>query len=106
MEDRNDISELLLNGLPPDEREHVINVIKQGDAEKLRRKRAEQARPPQGTDPELDELDDDRGAGTGRRLGLRRTERATPSVRTRRTARWSWQDDAIEGSAALVSTEA
>ncbi|HEX4427841.1 MAG TPA: hypothetical protein VHZ96_01080 [Frankiaceae bacterium] len=41
MEHRDDLSELLLDGLPADEREHVINVIKQGDAEKLRRKRAE-----------------------------------------------------------------
>jgi hypothetical protein len=43
VEDREDLGELLLRGLPEDEREHVINVIKQGDAEKLRRKRAESA---------------------------------------------------------------
>jgi hypothetical protein len=41
LEDRDDLSELLLNGLPPEEREHVIDVIKQGDEAKLRRLRAE-----------------------------------------------------------------
>jgi hypothetical protein len=60
LEDRKDISELLLNGLPPDEREHVINVIKQGDAEKLRRKRQEQTVPALDTDPGQDDGDDDR----------------------------------------------
>ena len=61
MEDRDDLSELLLNGLPPDEREHVINVIRQGDEEKLRRKRGEdlaEALPAQGY-PEDEEMDDD-----------------------------------------------
>ncbi len=41
MEHRDDLSELLLNGLPPEEREHVINVIKRGDHEKLRRLRSD-----------------------------------------------------------------
>ncbi len=41
MEDRDDLIQLLLDGLPADERSHVIDVIKQGDAEKLRQKRAE-----------------------------------------------------------------
>lgn len=48
MEHRDDLTKLLLDGLAPDEREHVVNVIKQGDAEKLRRKRAE--RPIAGED--------------------------------------------------------
>jgi hypothetical protein len=54
MEHRDDLSELLLDGLPPDERDHVINVIKQGDAEKLRRKRAEKPIPAQDCDPDAD----------------------------------------------------
>ena len=57
LEDRNDISELLLSGLPAEEREHVVNVIKQGDAEKLRRKRAEKAPAPREVDPEEDDRD-------------------------------------------------
>jgi hypothetical protein len=57
LEDRNDIGELLLNGLPADEREHVINVIKQGDAAKLRRKRAEQAPGAREADPDEDDRD-------------------------------------------------
>lgn len=57
MEDRDDLSELLLNGLPEDEREHVIDVIKQGDAEKLRRKRAEDALPTQDV-PRDDDAED------------------------------------------------
>jgi hypothetical protein len=48
VEHRDDLTKLLLDGLAPDEREHVVNVIKQGDAEKLRRKRAE--RPIAGED--------------------------------------------------------
>jgi hypothetical protein len=59
VEDRDDLSELLLNGLPDDEREHVINVIKQGDDEKLRRKRAEGVVPSQGAHGDPDELEDD-----------------------------------------------
>ncbi len=59
MEDRDDLSELLLNGLPEDEREHVINVIKQGDAEKLRRKRAESIVPSQDVHRDPDDGDDD-----------------------------------------------
>jgi hypothetical protein len=39
LEHRDDLSELLLNGLPHEEREHVIEVIKQGDEAKLRRLR-------------------------------------------------------------------
>lgn len=54
MEHRDDLGELLLDGLPPEEREHVINVIKQGDAEKLRRKRAERPIPAQDGDHETD----------------------------------------------------
>lgn len=41
MEDRDDLSELLLNGLPREEREHVIEAIKQVDEAKLRRLREE-----------------------------------------------------------------
>jgi hypothetical protein len=40
MEYRNDLADVLLNGLPDDEREQVIATISQVDAEKLRRKRA------------------------------------------------------------------
>jgi len=40
MEYRNDLASVLLSGLPDDERDHVVNVIHQVDAEKLRRKRA------------------------------------------------------------------
>lgn len=54
MEHRDDLSKLLLDGLPAGEREHVINVIKQGDAEKLRRKRAERPIPAQDGDHESD----------------------------------------------------
>jgi hypothetical protein len=43
MEYRNDLANVLLNGLPDDEREQVIATIGQVDAEKLRRKRAEGA---------------------------------------------------------------
>ena len=66
MEDRDDLSELLLNGLPPEEREHVIEVIKQGDEAKLRRLRAESTpgqREPEGEDgldSDLDSEDSDR----------------------------------------------
>lgn len=41
MEYRNDLASVLLSGLPEDERDHVVRVIHQVDAEKLRRKRAE-----------------------------------------------------------------
>ena len=58
MEDRDDLSELLLNGLPADERAHVINVIKQGDEEKLRRKRAEGTVPTQDAHGDPDDLED------------------------------------------------
>lgn len=57
MEHRDDLSKLLLDGLPPGEREHVINVIKRGDAEKLRRKRAEKSIPAQDGDHESDYAD-------------------------------------------------
>jgi hypothetical protein len=40
MEYRNDLADVLLNGLPDDERKQVIETISQVDAEKLRRKRA------------------------------------------------------------------
>ncbi|HEX4018593.1 MAG TPA: hypothetical protein VHX15_17785 [Frankiaceae bacterium] len=67
VEHREDLSELLLDGLPAEEREHVINVIRQGDAEKLRRKRAEKPIPAQDGDHETDysdaALDADLGAG-------------------------------------------
>jgi hypothetical protein len=61
LEDRDDLSQLLLNGLPPDEREHVINVIRQGDEEKLRHKRGEDAGEPVPAQArsEDDEADDD-----------------------------------------------
>ena len=61
MEHRDDLSELLLNGLPREEREHVIETIKQGDEAKLRRLREET--PEQrgsGEDPD-DGRDDGRG---------------------------------------------
>lgn len=41
MEHRDDLEQLLLDGLPSVEREHVRQVIRQGDVEKLRRKRGE-----------------------------------------------------------------
>ena len=56
MEHRHDLSKLLLDGLPADEREHVINVIKQGDADRLRRKRAEKI-PAQEGDPDAELAD-------------------------------------------------
>jgi hypothetical protein len=40
MEYRNDLADVLLNGLPDDEREQVIAAISQVDAAKPRRKRA------------------------------------------------------------------
>ena len=61
MEHRDDLSELLLNGLPRDEREHVIEVIKQGDEAKLRRLREET--PDQRASGES--LDDATDAGMG-----------------------------------------
>jgi hypothetical protein len=61
LEDRDDLSELLLNGLPPEEREHVLNVIKQGDEEKLRRLRAENTPEPRASEDSVDEdRDEDR----------------------------------------------
>jgi hypothetical protein len=61
MEYRNDLADVLLNGLPDDEREQVIATISQVDAEKLRRKRA--ARADGGvadvTDIDSDDVDDD-----------------------------------------------
>lgn len=41
MEYRNDLASVLLSGLPEHERDHVVRVIHEVDAEKLRRKRAE-----------------------------------------------------------------
>jgi hypothetical protein len=61
LEDRDDLSELLLNGLPPEEREHVIHVIQQGTEAKLRRLRSEGApdqREPEGSEGQ-DEEDHD-----------------------------------------------
>jgi len=40
MEERNDLRQLLLNGLPCRERAHVLEVIGDVTADKLRRKRA------------------------------------------------------------------
>jgi hypothetical protein len=61
LEHRDDLSQLLLNGLPPDERKHVIDIIRQGDEEKLRYKRAqgaEESVPAQGESDE-DDLEDE-----------------------------------------------
>jgi hypothetical protein len=61
MEYRNDLADILLNGLPDDEREQVIATISQVDAEKLRRKR--EAGADEGvvdvTDLDSDDVDDD-----------------------------------------------
>jgi hypothetical protein len=55
LEHRDDLSELLLNGLPREEREHVIEVIKQGDEAKLRRLREETPEQPEAGE-DLDDL--------------------------------------------------
>ncbi len=60
MEHRDDLSELLLNGLPPEEREHVLKVIRQGDAEKLARLRAENTPEPRQPGGEDDLAGNDR----------------------------------------------
>ncbi len=63
MEYRNDLADVLLNGLPDDEREKVIATIGQVDAEKLRRIRA--AGPGEGdvsefdSDDSSDDIDDE-----------------------------------------------
>jgi|BarGraIncu00222A_1022003.scaffolds.fasta_scaffold263635_2 hypothetical protein len=63
MEYRNDLARVLLSGLPDSERDHIVDVIHQVDAEKLRRKRASDDDPqaPSGelTDGQLDEMDDE-----------------------------------------------
>jgi hypothetical protein len=61
MEYRNDLADVLLNGLPDDEREQVIATISQVDAEKLRRKRAAGADEDvvDVTDLDSDDADDD-----------------------------------------------
>jgi hypothetical protein len=69
LEHRDDLSELLLNGLPHEEREHVIEVIKQGDEAKLRRLRDEtpgQREAGEGLD---DGVDDGTGDGMGDGMG-------------------------------------
>ncbi len=61
MEHRDDLAEVLLSGLPADERNHVVDVIRQSDAEKLRRKRASSDNPLDAADDDLDaRADDDR----------------------------------------------
>jgi hypothetical protein len=55
LEHRDDLSELLLNGLPREEREHVIEVIKHGDEAKLRRLREETPEQPEAGE-DLDDL--------------------------------------------------
>ncbi len=65
MEHRNDLAEILLSGLPEDERSHVLQAINRADAEKLAHKRAQGAAEGdvlEVTDSELDDDDDD---GTG-----------------------------------------
>jgi hypothetical protein len=67
MEHRHDLAEILLSGLPEDERTHVVRVINEVDAEKLRHKRAQSAAEGdvlEVTDSDLDDSDDD-DAGTG-----------------------------------------
>jgi hypothetical protein len=62
MEHRNDLAEILLSGLPDDERNHVVEVINQADAEKLRRKREQGAAEGdvlEVTDTDLDDDEDD-----------------------------------------------
>jgi hypothetical protein len=61
MEYRNDLADILLNGLPDEERKQVLATISQVDAEKLRRKRASGADADVVDLTELDgdELDDD-----------------------------------------------
>lgn len=64
MEYRDDLANILLSGLPDDERHHVVEVIHQTDAEKLRRKRAAGVPAPSAdldsVDLEDAEYDDDR----------------------------------------------
>jgi hypothetical protein len=43
MEHRHDLEDILFSGLPPAERQHVATVIRETDAAKLRRKRAQQS---------------------------------------------------------------
>jgi hypothetical protein len=62
VEHRDDLSKLLLDGLPSDEREHVIDVIKHGDAERLRRKRAEKSIPAQESEAEAEYADAGEGS--------------------------------------------
>ncbi len=68
MEYRNDLADVLLSGLPDDERDHVVHVIHQLDAEKLRRKRAsgdsaDAVEAPDPDDSDIDsELDDYAGS--------------------------------------------
>jgi hypothetical protein len=65
MEYRNDLADVLLNGLPDDEREQVIATISQVDAEKLRRKRSAGAAEDvvDVTDLDSDDADDDDSPG-------------------------------------------
>jgi hypothetical protein len=46
MEYRNDLAEALLSVLPDDERNHVVDIIRQTDADQLRHKRESDDPPP------------------------------------------------------------
>jgi hypothetical protein len=61
MEYRNDLADVLLRGLPAEERKQVLATISQADADKLRRKRESGAEDGlvDVTDLEADELEDD-----------------------------------------------
>ena len=58
MEYRNDLAETLLSGLPDDERSHVVDIIRQTDAEQLEHKRASDGPPPANDDEESAETAD------------------------------------------------
>jgi hypothetical protein len=52
VEYRNDLADILLSGLPNDERSHVVGVIHETDAALLRRKRVTRDSPEQDSDGE------------------------------------------------------
>jgi hypothetical protein len=59
MEHRSDLEDILLNGLPEQERRHVVKVMQQVTAEKLRRKQSESLRDNDIIDVIDLDLDDD-----------------------------------------------